>query len=99
MKLFIYSIYDIKAEAFINPIFLPTEAMAVRVFQDSVDDPNHAFGRHPEDYTLYSLGLWESNNATFDLNDKRVVLTGLEAKRQFDIDDTVDTSLLKEQTI
>jgi len=56
MKLVIFSVYDLKAKAYLPPFFLPKEEMAVRVFTDCVNDPTHQFSKHPNDYTLFKLG-------------------------------------------
>lgn len=90
MKLIIFSVYDQKADAYINPFYLPTTAQAIRTFQDCVDDSNHQFGKHPEDYFLYELGTFENTDASFELIDKKLLISGLEAKRQFDIQEELD---------
>lgn len=55
----IFSVYDSKAEAFINPTFFPTTAMAVRMFEAAANNPEHDFHRFGGDYTLFELGEWE----------------------------------------
>lgn len=76
-----FSVYDEKADAYITPFFLPTIGLATRTFMDCVTDPNHAFGRHAEDYTLIALGTFDP--ATAELRERRqVVITGLEARAQ-----------------
>jgi len=62
INLLAFSIYDSKAEAFITPFFLPTKQMAVRTFADCVNDKNHAFGKHPQDYSLFHVGHFDTQN-------------------------------------
>jgi hypothetical protein len=57
--MFIYSVYDSKAEAYLPPFFLPTKAAALRAFGDAALDPKHQFAAHPEDYTLFELGTYD----------------------------------------
>jgi len=64
-KLRCFSIHDAKAQAFLTPFFFATDGQAIRVFSDTVRDPNHAFGKHPEDYSLFRIG-------EFDLSTGRV---------------------------
>lgn len=64
MTLNIYSVYDVKADAYITPFFLPTDAMAIRAFADCVSDPAHRFGAHPEDYTLYKIGVFDISSGS-----------------------------------
>lgn len=54
-----FSVYDSKAKAYIPPFFFPKVAMAIRVFTDSVNDPHHQFNKHPEDYTLFEIGIFD----------------------------------------
>jgi hypothetical protein len=78
MKLKIITVYDEKAEAFLRPIFHQTSAMAVREFQELVNDPNHQFGKFPADYTLFELGSWSDRDAEFDLLPKKSLGNGVE---------------------
>lgn len=44
--------------------------MAIRQFSDYVNDKNHPWGKHPEDYTLMSIGEYDDESAeirTFDV--------------------------------
>jgi len=75
-----FSVYDAKAEAYMQPWFLPTEALAVRAFQDCANDPEHNFGKHPEDYTLFMVGAWSPETGTLTCPDTPfAVLTGISA--------------------
>lgn len=58
MKHIVFSIYDCKAGAYLPPFSLPAEGMAKRTFTDCINDPTHAFGKHPHDYTLFRLGTF-----------------------------------------
>ena len=60
----IYSVYDSKAESYTPPFFQHQEAMALRTFGDCCNDEGHTFGKHPEDYTLFNLGIWDDSNGT-----------------------------------
>ncbi len=63
----IMTVYDNKAKAYLPPFFLPAVGMASRTFADCVNSDDHQFGRHPQDYTLFELGTFEDNKATFDI--------------------------------
>lgn len=68
MKLEIFAVYDSKAEAYITPFFQPKTNQAKRVFQNASQDIKHAFGRNPEDYTLFHLGSWDDDTALLKPN-------------------------------
>jgi hypothetical protein len=61
MKLSIYSVFDSKAQAYIPPFFLQNDAVAVRAFTFSANNPEHDFGRFPVDYTLFKLGEFDDS--------------------------------------
>lgn len=62
MILSIYSIHDSKAQAHLPPFFLARNELAIRIFSDCVNDKKHAFGQHPEDYTLFTHGHFECDD-------------------------------------
>lgn len=69
MKLQIFAVYDSKAEAYLTPFFLHNIALAIRTFTDCVNDPDHPWGKHPEDYTLFHLGTFYDANAGIESHD------------------------------
>lgn len=54
-----YSIFDTKALQYHTPFFAPTDGAAVRMLQELVSDPNTMIGRHPSDFTLFSIGSYD----------------------------------------
>lgn len=78
MKLLIYTVLDSKAAFFGNPWCAEREAAAIRSFSDAVNDgsnPNNQWFKHPEDFTLYHLGEYDNETATFDVCPPRAVVT------------------------
>lgn len=63
----IFSVYDVKAQAFMTPFMMPTEGMATRAIKDCVNDVNHQFSKHPSDYTLFTLGSFNDEEGFYDL--------------------------------
>lgn len=59
MQLNAYSIFDNKALQYHTPFFASTDGAAVRSVADLVSDPNTTVGRHPGDYVLYCVGLYD----------------------------------------
>lgn len=56
MDLLMFAIYDVKAEAYNSPFFLATNGLALRGFQDLVQDGRTTVAQHPGDYRLDKLG-------------------------------------------
>lgn len=62
MKFLMFSVFDQCASAFLPPFVLPEVRIAERTFGDCVTSRDHAFGKHPADYTLFELGSFESDD-------------------------------------
>jgi hypothetical protein len=61
----IFTVYDEKAEAYLQPFFFNTIGQAVRAITDLTNDVNHEFCKHASDYTLFCLGEFDELNGTF----------------------------------
>jgi len=82
----IFTIYDSKAKAYLTPFFLHEDGMAIRVFADCVNDTNHQFGKHPEDYTLFNIGSWSDEKAKLKTTIPMALAIGIELVTPFDPD-------------
>lgn len=61
----VFTVYDEKSEAYLQPFFLDTVGQAIRAITDCVSDPNHQFCRHTSDYTLFQLGDFDDSTGQF----------------------------------
>lgn len=59
MLLKVFSVRDLKAEAFLQPFFSPTSGAALRAFGDACDKPDSPFHSHPADYILFEIGSYD----------------------------------------
>ena len=66
MILQVYSVFDEKAKAYMTPFFQQTNGMAQRAFSDAVNDRDHAFCRHPDDYFLFRVGSFNDETGEFE---------------------------------
>jgi len=78
MNHLLFTVYDEKAEVFTAPFFVPTLGLATRAFADCVNSSEHHFGKHPQDYTLFSLGAFDDGDATFAHKEKKSIGNGVE---------------------
>ncbi len=78
MKLNIYSIYDTASGLYSRPFFDQSDAAAKRAFQDLVIDKGHPVGKHPEDYALFRIGIFDDNNAKIMAEDRDCLTNALE---------------------
>lgn len=63
MNMNMYSIFDVKTDTFGVPFFAPSHGSALRSFQDLANDKNTTVGRHPEDFKLVCVGLFDDHSA------------------------------------
>jgi len=75
MLLKIFSVYDSKVEAYIQPFYMNSTGAAMRAFEDTVNDPESALNKHPEDYTLFELGTFDDQTAQISLYESKKSLT------------------------
>lgn len=59
-----FTIYDRKTFIYSAPFFAVADGAAVRSFQEAANDLNTNIGRHPADFQLYFVGLWDDQKAT-----------------------------------
>lgn len=59
MKIGVFSVYDKKTAAYMQPFFQVTRGQAMRTVQDTMNDENSLIGRHPEDFALYQVGFFD----------------------------------------
>lgn len=55
------TVYDMKTEAYLRPFFAMTTGEAIRTFTDSIADPQSMFNRHPADFTLFKIGVYDDS--------------------------------------
>jgi hypothetical protein len=68
-KIGLYTLHDSKALTYNVPFPAGNHALANRMVQDLAADMNTSVGRHPGDYRLYFLGLYDDTNAKFEALD------------------------------
>ncbi len=78
MKHNIYSIYDTAAALYMRPIFVQSDGQAVRLFSDLACDAESEVGKHPEDYTLIRLGIYDDTTGNLTNENNASLVTGLE---------------------
>lgn len=82
MKLYMFSVHDAKAEAYLPPFFVPSPPMAVRTFGNCANDPTHQFCMNAEDYTLFLIGEFDPISGKVEaLSTPKPIGKALEFKR------------------
>lgn len=88
----IYSVYDSKAQGFLQPFFALADGVAIRMFQQACNDQEHNFSIWAEDYTLFQIGRWDEKTGTMHAAEMNINLgtanTFKEAPRTNGIENT-----------
>lgn len=66
MKLQLIAIYDRKAQEYTPPQCYPTLGVAERGFTDAVNNTDSHLHKHPEDYSMMVLGIYDSETGRFE---------------------------------
>lgn len=58
----LFTVFDSKAERFLEPFAANTVEEAIRQFRYLVNKPDHQFNLFPEDYTLFKIGEFDQES-------------------------------------
>lgn len=65
----IFSVWDAKLEAYMQPFFSPTIPSGIRAFTDAATDPGSMLHKHPGDFSLHHIGEFDDGTGTLtDIN-------------------------------
>lgn len=59
MKVQIFTILDAKVGAFAQPWFSQTRESGMRAFLEAARDPDTMLAKHPHDFALYVVGMFD----------------------------------------
>ena len=75
MKLFAVCVRDSAADAFHAPLCFPALGMAERWFKDECRSTGD-IAKHPSDYELYLIGVFDTDTAVFESESRRLLVRG-----------------------
>lgn len=59
MKIKMFVVHDSKACVYGTPMFIQSVGSAIRSFSDIANDPGSVVCKHPTDFTLFEIGLYD----------------------------------------
>lgn len=74
MLLKIFTVYDSKIEAYLPPFHERGSGAAIRAFESAVHQDGHQFNRHPADYTLFEIGVFDDSTAGIEMHVAKIPL-------------------------
>lgn len=57
----VFSIFDTKAKVFSPPHIFTAKGIAIRTFSDMANDEKTSIGKHPEDFSLAQIGVFNES--------------------------------------
>lgn len=76
-----FTVFDSKAEAYMQPFFSRNNGTATRMFETEVNNPDSDFHRHAEDYSLFRLGVFIQGTAEIQLENVVAIARAIELRR------------------
>lgn len=67
MQRLVFSVVDTVASVFSAPFLEVTRGSAIRAFSDAVNDPQNPAHKHPGDFDLFELGVFDDVSGTYEL--------------------------------
>lgn len=61
----VVSVRDLASGAYSRPVFVAARGQAVRSFSDELSRPDSELARHPDDFELYALAMFEDAHGAF----------------------------------
>lgn len=65
-KLKVFTVYDSKAEAYLQPFFMRSMGEALRGFQEVCNDPQSNLCKYPGDFTLFEIGSYDEESGRLE---------------------------------
>lgn len=83
MQLIVVAVRDSAVDAFMRPFFVPSTGMAIRSFRDEVNRADSEMAKHPQDYELFQLGMFDEDTGRFsNAEAPRSLIRGADCKEK-----------------
>lgn len=84
MQITIFTVKDLKANAFLKPCFFPSNNAFEHAVAACLTEPDHNFLKYSEDFALYELGSFDDNTGKLTTLDQPLHLCSMDhIKTQF----------------
>lgn len=70
------AVYDVKAEAYGRPMFVPAVGLAIRAFIDECKNPESQMCKYKEDFRLFQIAMFDDQAGTFEEQGSKLLLEG-----------------------
>ncbi len=97
MKHTMYSIYDTASGLYSHPVYEQSDKAAIRSFSNIATAADSNVGLHPEDYSLFRLGLFNDTDGRLHNEKNECLCTALECVAKSKTVDSTELNLLEIQ--
>lgn len=83
MKRIVVAVRDRAMDMFMQPFMVPTVGVAIRSFADEMNkhDAEAVMSKHPEDYDLYQIAVFDESTGKYSENEPRQIAVGKDMVR------------------
>lgn len=74
MILKVFSVFDCKASAYMQPFFMASVGEAIRSWQEVSNDGKSTISKYPGDFTLFEIGSYDDQTGSFSMKQSYVNL-------------------------
>lgn len=74
MKLKLFTVYDIKTEAYLPTFHMKSTGEALRAWEETCNDPKSNICKYPADFTLFEIGTWDDSTCSFEIFESKISL-------------------------
>lgn len=74
------TVYDTKAGIYDRPFVARSNGEAIRGFSDAINDAKTTIGKHPEDFNLMEIGIYNDQTGEVDRKKITCLITGSNCK-------------------
>lgn len=67
MEINVYTVYDSKTNAYMQPWYARTRGEAIRSFTEAIQNPESMFHKYPGDFTLFEVGTWDDQTGAIQM--------------------------------
>lgn len=61
----VFGAFDLKARIYLTPAYDRSKGQALRSFSDACGNRDHVFAKHPEDFELHHIGVFDDETADY----------------------------------
>jgi hypothetical protein len=87
-----YAVYDVKSGLYFSPHFLQSDGVAIRSFSTACEDTQTEFNKFPEDFSLFHIGSFNTENGEIIPEQPKQICTASEFVKKLTATEIADSA-------